>query len=148
MPDDPRLARKLFETFGIVCCARALAGDIASPDDLKALRWLRSPTTPGRFTLTGADGGLVDLAPEAQMVVNDAGLIRAILAEGTGFALFPEFAVREALADGRIVNPLPAWRTAPVPVLALFTERRTALTNARAFVDRLSDVSFAQGGAS
>lgn len=43
----------------------------------------------------------------------------------------------DALADKTLCNPLPGFATATVPAYALFTERRTELTNARAFVDAL-----------
>lgn len=135
--DDPRLARKLFSTRGIICCAPKIAERLGSPADLAALTWLRSPATPPRLNLCGPDGETFDTEPTAQIVVNNAALIRSLLAEGSCFALFPEFTVREALAEAALALACPDWTIPEVSVHALFTERRTALTNARAFVDRL-----------
>ena len=77
-------------------------------------------------------GGMTDFAAG-----NNATLIRNILADGSGFALFPEFTVRDAMRQESLCNHLPDWSVPDIPVHALFTERRTALTNARAFVDAL-----------
>lgn len=135
--EDPRLARKLFETRGLVCCAPAQAGAIQNVQDLHHLLWLRTPTMLRTMLLYHGDGTEAVCASEHQLVLNSAAMIRAVLAEGSGFAIFPDFAVRDALSDGVLCNPLPDFATHPVPAYALFTERRTELTNARAFVDVL-----------
>jgi DNA-binding transcriptional LysR family regulator len=135
--DDPRLARKLFTTRGVVCCAPEVASTITDPAQLAPLTWLRSPATPARLTLRDPGGREIATEPDRQMVVNNAALIRTLLREGGCFALFPEFAVSEALADAFLGVACPHWTIPEVSVHALYTERRTALTNARAFVDAL-----------
>lgn len=135
--DDPRLARKLFATRGVVCCAQGLATRLRDPADLETLAWLRSPAMPATLSLTGAGGKTATIAPAVQTVVNNASLIRSMLAAGAGFAVLPEFSIREGLAQGAYAVAMPAWSIPSVPVSVLFTERRTALTNARAFVDHV-----------
>ena len=135
--DDPRLARKLFSTRGIVCCAPKLAPGLNSPQDLNGLTWLRSPSTPPRLTLAGPAGKRSVQVPDKQIVINNIALIQAMLIEGGGYALLPEFTVREALAAGTLARGCPKWSVPDVDVHALYTERRTALTNARAFVDHV-----------
>lgn len=133
--DDPRLARKLFTTRGILCCAPGVAAQSRQPADLANLTWLRSPTTASRLSLCGPAGQLYSADPRSQLVVNNAALIRSMLAEGGCYALLPEFAVREVLRAGTLAVACPDWSVPAVDVYALYTERRTALTNARAFVD-------------
>ena len=135
--EDPRLARKLFTTRGVVCCAPDLASTITEPAHLARLTWLRSPATPARLRLRGPGGQDYDVEPDKQMVINNAALIRILLHEGDSFALLPEFTVKEALAMATLGIGCPRWSIPEVSVLALYTERRTALTNARAFVDCL-----------
>jgi len=138
--NDPRLARKLFTTRGVVCCAPWLAENLSNPKDLVALTWLRSPATPPRLSLRSPDGEACSTEPTAQLVVNNAALIRSMLAEGSCYALLPEFTVGEAIADARLALACPGWSIPEVSVHALYTESRTALTNARAFVDQLLSV--------
>lgn len=135
--EDPRLARRLFTTQGVLCCAPGLAEAARTPADLAALTWLRSPTTPPRLVLCGPHGQSFAAEPAFQIVVNNAALIRAMLAEGAGYALLPAFTVRDALSAGTFALACPGWGLPEVAVQALFTERRTALSNARAFVDHI-----------
>src|SRR6056297_3141916 len=54
--DDPRLARKLFETRGVVCCGAEQADVIRDVKDLNSLPWLRTPTMPRKMPLYAGDG--------------------------------------------------------------------------------------------
>ena len=133
--DDARLARKLFSTRGMICCAPEVAAQVTQPEDLAGLTWVRSPATPSRLTLKGASGKSFVAVPDRQMVINNAALIRTMLVEGGCYALLPEFTVREALTSGELDLACSDWVVPDVAVHALYTERRTALTNARAFVE-------------
>lgn len=132
--DDPRLARKLFTTRGVICCAPTTAAPVTHPAELADLTWLRSPATVARLSLRGPDGQAFDTEPDGQMVINNAALIRTMLQDGGCYALLPDFTVREALRAGALAVACPDWTIPDVAVHALYTERRTALTNARAFV--------------
>lgn len=136
--NDPRLSRKLFETRGILCCAAHEAPNLKQPGDLLELIWLRSPATSDCLVLQGPSEEAFSARPERQIVVNNAALIRAMLAEGQAFALLPEFTIRDALAACELGVACAGWHVGLVGVYALYTERRTALSNARAFVDHLS----------
>ena len=133
--DDPRLARKLFTTRGVVCCAPNQAARVTHPEDLEGLTWVRSPATNARMILRGPRGEEFVSEPDRQMVINNSALIRTLLQNGDRYAILPEFTVREALRAGELDIACPDWGVSDVPVHALYTERRTALTNARAFVD-------------
>lgn len=137
--DDPRLARKLFETYGVVCCAPKIASKIHDIRDLTDLLWLRTPTTPHSLSLIDTKGKVCKVTPKHQMTVNSAEMIVALLKETSGFAVFPEFATVDTIDTGELVNPLPGCKTSVVPAYALYTERRTELSNARAFVNCLID---------
>jgi len=136
--DDSRLARKLFTTRGVICCAPAVAAEVTHPEDLAGLTWVRSPATNSRLSLRGPRGKKFVCEPDRQMVINNAALIRTMLAEGGCYALLPEFTVRETIAAEALAVACPLWSVPEVEVQALYTERRTALTNARAFVDAIS----------
>ncbi|MCB1458730.1 MAG: LysR family transcriptional regulator [Nitratireductor sp.] len=135
--NDARLARKLFMTRGLICCSAEEAKRIRDPGDLGKSLWIRSPIGPDSFEIASARDRKVHVGPDSQLVINNAAMIRSLLRAGSGFALFPEFAVREALESGAMANPLPDWAIADVAVHALYTEHRTALANARAFVEHM-----------
>jgi DNA-binding transcriptional LysR family regulator len=133
--NDPRLARKLFNTRGVICCAPATAAPATHPEELAGLTWLRSPATPPRLALREASGKVFTVEPARQIVIDNAALIRAMLVNRGCYALLPEFTVQEAIATGTLGVACPDWSIPDVSVHALYTERRTALTNARAFVE-------------
>lgn len=135
---DPRLARKLFETYGVLLCASGWENPVADLSGLAQLRWLRTPKSAGNLRLRNMDTGRdVDVTPRQISIINNAQLIQELLRAAPSFAVFPEFAVRERLLNGTLYEPLPMYRTSSQPVYALFTERRTSLSNARAFVDAM-----------
>ncbi|MCB1449356.1 MAG: LysR family transcriptional regulator [Nitratireductor sp.] len=142
--EDPRLAKKLFSTRGLICCAPGLTASITHPEDLAGLTWLRSPATPARLSLLGPSGKHFTTEPERQVVINNAALIRAMLLDGGCYSLLPEFTVRETLGAGTLGVACTDWVVPNVEVHALYTERRTALTNARSFVEAiLQELKFA-----
>lgn len=132
--DDSRLARRLFTTRGIICAAPNFP-QLSSVKELEHYLWLRPPALPQQFELIHTDQHTLNIHPSHQMTINSAITIRTMLLEGACFGLFPEFTVRESLAKGELINPFPDWSTGVYEVNALFTEHRTALTNAKAFVE-------------
>ena len=135
--NDPRRARRLFTTSGVVCCAPSHAAHLRSPAELTTSVWLRSPAMSDKLQLVGPRQRSLSITPAAQVVINSASLIQTMVSQGAGFALFPSFAVADSLREGRLALAVPEWTISNVPVHALYTDRRTSLTNARSFVDHL-----------
>lgn len=135
---DPRPARRLFDTYGMLVAGPShppKAHPVELPGD--AL-WLKSPARgPSVELIHGTSGEALSIEPARTIQVNSAAMIRAMLAEGTGLALLPDFAVREALLAGTLTRLCPDWATRPVGVFALYTARQTHHSKARAFVDHL-----------
>lgn len=71
------------------------------------------------------------------MVADDMGTLLAVAASGGGVVFAPDFAVRDAVAAGRLIDALPGWRL-PVPegqaVQALTLPLAVASAGARALV--------------
>lgn len=134
--DDTRPARKLFETTGIVCASAELACRIATPGDLKKLRWVKTPAMPKEIRLSSAASRASKVVKgDTVLTTNNGQLTSRLIAESAGWAIFPEFAVREALSTGDMVRALPDWHLPAVGVFGLYSARRTSLSNARSFLD-------------
>jgi len=71
------------------------------------------------------------------MVADDMGTLIAVACSGGGVVFSPDFAVRDAVAAGRLIDALPGWRL-PVPegqaVQALTLPLAVAPASARALV--------------
>lgn len=135
-PEGERVVRRLFETRAIVCGGPGGPRGVAHPQDLEEELFIHPPEVPPRFTLHRGPASC-EVQARNHLRVNNGTLVRSLLAAGAGYALFPEFTVREAMAQGALVHLLPAWSTAPVPVSAVFTARRAQLSPARHFCDAL-----------
>ena len=91
-------------------------------------RWER----PLRWELQSGTQRIV-LQPQPRLVLNDyAGVLCAVL-EGAGVSELPSFLCAPALADGRLVEALPAWRFASLPVATVVASNRHLSPAVKAF---------------
>jgi DNA-binding transcriptional LysR family regulator len=134
--DDTRPAKLLFKTSGVICAASWHADAIETPYDLAAIRWIKTPAMGASLTLnrTGMPHQ-VDVEPRSAITTNNGQLTAHLVAERLGWAIFPEFAVREAISSGRMIRALPDWAVQDVGVYGLYSARRASLSNARVFMD-------------
>ncbi len=119
----------------------ATHGVPATLDDLRAghkiVRY--SPTFDARGGgfeyLDPADGQPRELPLRAAVTVNNSIAYQAACEAGLGLIQVPETAVRESLDAGRLVELLPAWRAAPMPVTLLYPHRRQVPRRVQVFMD-------------
>ncbi|MBU1174811.1 MAG: LysR family transcriptional regulator [Alphaproteobacteria bacterium] len=75
------------------------------------------------------------IAVEAVTAVRDFAVIRNLALEGVGVAFLPEPIVRADLAEGRLVNCLPDWRSPPSDVMLAYRVGAARITRVRAVLD-------------
>jgi DNA-binding transcriptional LysR family regulator len=88
-----------------------------------------------RWILQREDGEEVFLDFTPRLASRDLQVLLEAALDGTGIALLPEIYAREALAAGRLVHILPAWRAPDSIVHMVFTRRRGMAPATRAFVE-------------
>ena len=120
LPDSSLRARRLCEVAMWTVAAPAYLawhGRPASPAALSAHRCLvytaGGAADPWRFF--GLDGP-VSLAVDGPLRVDNGDAMLPLLIAGGGVAQLPDFIVRDAMGQGRLVDAMPDW---PVPPLAL-----------------------------
>ena len=74
------------------------------------------------------------------MTVNDADAYTACCEAGLGLVQVPRYRVAQQLAAGTLVELLPQWRPAPMPVSVLYPQHRQLSPRVRVFVDWLAQV--------
>jgi len=98
----------------LVAAPSFLAGRrvLRHPRDLAGLPRLvyGSSSAPPVWNLRRASGESVRVAAHGPVRSNNLELLTVLAAEGLGVARLPDWAVRDALADGRLVEVLRAWR--------------------------------------
>lgn len=87
------------------------------------------------------DGEVVGtVAMAASVAVNNSDAYQAACLAGLGIIQAPDIGMGEHLAHGRLVDVLPAWRAAPMPVTLLYPNRRQLARRARVFMLWLDEV--------
>ncbi|MES2742433.1 MAG: LysR family transcriptional regulator [Pseudomonadota bacterium] len=75
----------------------------------------------------------VQIKPEPRLVLNDyAGVLRGVL-DGHGISELPRFICAAGLAQGNLVEVLPAWQFDSMPVTAIYPSQRYLSPLVRAF---------------
>jgi DNA-binding transcriptional LysR family regulator len=76
-------------------------------------------------------------AMKGVLTVNDAGAYRAACLAGLGIIQAPGVVLQKLIAEGRLVEVLPAFRQAPMPVTLLYAHRRNLSKRVRVFMEWL-----------
>lgn len=133
-------ARLIFSTHGCLCGSRALAAALANGEALENLCFIRTPEMGKKLSLTPIGGGKKrEIRPVRTLEVNSGQLVRTLVEEGAGFAVFPNFAIREALASGQMVQLLPQWTTGKYGFFTVLASRNAELSIANKFADDLCE---------
>ncbi|RQT66595.1 LysR family transcriptional regulator [Burkholderia cepacia] len=108
-------------------------------DALAALPFVMLSTLPRPHTLEleNANGGTASVRCVAHVVSNTATACRAIVLAGGGFGLLTDFSTADDLTAGRLVRLLPAWRSAPAGIHAVYPSTRLPSPKVRAFIDAM-----------
>ncbi len=113
---------------------------MASLDDLAALPALATSDTADDFEwhLEADDGRKHVARVQPCLGCEDMATIRDAAIEGLGVAILPDHVCLDALATGRLVRVLPAWRGLQGIVHLVFTTRRGLPPAVRALIDHLA----------
>lgn len=144
LPDSSLIVRPLGAYPMVNVASPAYVAAHGLPQTLEALRdghrLVRySPLLDGRSAgfeyRDPADGSSRELALPAALTVNNSIAYVAACEAGLGLIQVPESGVRLALASGRLVELLPAWRPPPMPVSLLYPHRRQLPRRVQVFMD-------------
>ncbi len=88
------------------------------------------------WRLEGPEGA-VELEPSGPLSASAGAVLLGLAEAGVGVALMPSFAVRDAVAEGRLVRVAPEWSGPAMPLTALWPHRDLP-RKARLFLDHLT----------
>jgi|JI6StandDraft_1071083.scaffolds.fasta_scaffold161195_1 DNA-binding transcriptional LysR family regulator len=146
LPDSSLVSRKLAATRLVLCAAPSYLrrrGTPMHPDDLAAHDVIGYSllSTPGQWLLQGPDGP-VTVKTRPRLWTNNGDTSVAAAVRGAGIDLQPTFLISDELADGRLVQVLPAWQAVELGIYAVYPSRKFVLPKVRALVNFLA-ASFA-----
>ena len=79
----------------------------------------------------------VAVAFSPKFVCNDLMMLRQAVVAGLGIGNLPAFMCKQDLAEGRIVEILPGWKTSDLTFFALYSDPKTLPVRVRALIDFL-----------
>ena len=89
------------------------------------------------WTLHNEQQETVTLSFRPRLLSNDIAPISQAIVAGVGIGLLPEFLFQQELQGGDIVNVLPQWSSAPVPINALYPSRKYVPIKVKVFLEFL-----------
>lgn len=119
-----------------------LAGNpVDSLDALAQAEWLIHERLPAplRWQVTDASGknALLEIRRPARLFADSAQALMAFALAGAGVALLPEWLVKGALENGRLVQVLPDYRFAQQGIYAVYPDAQHVSAKVRVFIDYL-----------
>ncbi|MGQ0700732.1 MAG: LysR family transcriptional regulator [Panacagrimonas sp.] len=142
---DSRLVAKTFAQQHLVLCASPDyvrgKGLPTHPDDLEGHDCLlfRIPTTgryrPWQFRV---DGVAVERHPRSRMRLGDGEALVAAAIEGLGLVQVPDYMTADAIRAKHLVELLPEYRPAPLPINIVYPGSRMLPPRVRALIDALA----------
>ncbi len=146
-PRDPQLIARPVGHLNFVNCASAdylrrrgtpqSIEDLATHDLIHYVSVLGSRSDGFEYP---ADGAYRQLPMSGPIVVNSTDAYHAACVAGLGLIQAPELGVREEIARGELVEVLPQYRPAPMPVSLLYAHRRNLPKRVRTFMDWVAEV--------
>lgn len=142
LQDSTLVARPLGHIALINCASPDYLREYGVPDgpaDLAQGHWsvgYASASTGRELPWDYLDGGeALRLAVPSRVIVNNAESYIACCVAGLGLIQIPRFDVRHLLATGELVELMPGYRAAPMPVSLIYPNRRQRSRRLNAFIE-------------
>lgn len=139
---DPNvIARRLGEVRSVVCASPAYLAARGTPTDVRdlsahnCLTYAHYGRSQWHFKVAG---GSVMVPVSGNFSTSEASIVVRAALSGAGIALLPQFAVAEAIAEGRLIQLLPQVEVETLGVFAVYLSRQRMPSALRSLIDFLS----------
>ena len=147
--DSSLVARPLGRYRMINCASPAYLAAFGMPqtlDDLSRHRLIHYASALGgkpagfEYTASGQDDTVQFVAMAGALTVNNSDAYQAACLAGLGLIQVPEPGIKPLLASGALVEVLPQFRAAPMPVSILYGNRRNVSRRLQVFMNWLGEI--------
>ncbi len=139
--DSSLIARKLMETELVVCAAPSYLqekGIPKSPPDLKSHNCLiYKPSTVNDEWVFRNNGKELSQQVTGDFVANTSDALRIAALKGRGLIQMPYYVVDNDLGAGHLLTVLDDYQPDPVPIYAVYPQRKNLSATVRVFIDYL-----------
>ena len=146
LEDSSLYATRVGEIKDVLCASPdylAQFPPLHAAEDLLQLDWISHRVVHGdkQIQLTSSQGKITKLTKQAKVSVNTTRSIREFLINQVGFAIVPDYAVKEELASGQLVRILPEVHDITIPLYAVYQNKALMPLRIRTFIDFLKQES-------
>ncbi|MEO1092081.1 MAG: LysR family transcriptional regulator [Pseudomonadota bacterium] len=141
VPDETLIVRRLGSVERLVVANPDVAAGRQGDDPEAAVNpsfIALAPFEGARIDLQRADGKQAHLLPHVRVTTNDILAGRHAALAGAGAAIMPRWLVQDDLIAGRLVDVLPGWRAATLPINAAFLPTRHRPRRLALFLEALA----------
>lgn len=147
LKDSSLVSRKLMPHRYILCAAPDYLrrhSTPSTPEELQQHSCLTFAFSPGSDKwYFGPEGNREEFTVRGILRVNSVEVLRNMIVAGMGVGVLTDWILREDLINGRVVELLPDWNVAPLPVTnsaihVVYPANRRKAPNVRAFIDFLT----------
>jgi DNA-binding transcriptional LysR family regulator len=149
LTDSSLISRKLMSSERVLCATPGYlqrSGAVAKPEDLiphNCLTYTINLGTP-TWRFLDRDGVLTELRVSGNYKADNGHALLMMTLAGVGIGLMADWAVREYLADGRLVRLCPDYQISHIEfengVFAVYPQNRHMSAKVRVFIDFLVDL--------
>lgn len=142
LEDSSMIARRLAPLDRVICASPAYLerhGEPASPEALRSHTCLLYGLNRSMEWDLVRDGKALSVPVSGRLRVNNGELLRDAAIAGLGLAFLPTFIIAPALADGRLVSLLDAFRPPATSIYAVYPQHRQSSLLIRSLTDFLHD---------
>jgi LysR family transcriptional regulator, regulator for bpeEF and oprC len=141
--DSSLVARRVDQQSLVLCASAAYLARHGTPRRVEDLQ--RHQAIAFRLPSTGRDrpwqfrqrGSVVEVAPQAQVRINETETVVEAIRHGLGLCQLPDNVVADELARGELVEVLPTCRPAPMPISVVVASGRLLPARVRVAIEAL-----------
>lgn len=128
--------KKIMTTQYVFCASPQYLKDFGipkKPKDLLKHRYITHSMRKPNDTLVFGGNESVNLRP--YLIVNDVQAMQTLALQGMGIIKTHDYVVKEAIANGELVEILKAYTKEKIPIYVAYSQRRILSRKIRAFID-------------
>lgn len=142
LPDSALKTRRIGQIERTLVCSPGYLNHHPTPKhprDLANWNWIRLSMLPGRRTLFGPNKQPVTIEYTSRISVDNVEAMCQFSLQGLGLTTPPHYLVEEYLRNGELVEVLPGWRVAPIPLYALWPANAASHDNSHWLLNFLDE---------
>ena len=141
LEDSALVCRRIGEINRKLVCSPAYIKGKSTPtniDSLSRLNWIRLHSLPASRELISPEGDILACHYQSNITVNNVTAMTELCLNGAGIATLPAESALQKIEQGQLVELLPSWKVASIPLYAVTPNELSKENNVYKLVSYIS----------